>query len=111
MTFEAKARFVSTDKFNRLLGKNTLVVAHYTASWCGPCRLVSPLIDKLAVEYGDFVEIVKIDVDENPNVAKKYNVRSIPTVLVFRAGKVVESFFGPKPYETYINVLEAQLKL
>ena len=111
MTSEAKAKFVNSNKLARLLGKNTLVVAQYTATWCGPCRVVSPLIDKLAVEYGDRVEIVKIDVDENPDVAKKYDLRSIPAVLVFRDRQVVESLFGIKPYETYSNILETQLRL
>ena len=108
---EAKARFVDSNQLGQLLRKNKLVVAHYTASWCSPCRVVTPSIDKLAVEYGDRVEIVKIDVDENANVGKKYNIRSIPAVLVFRDRKLVESFFGTKLYETYSNVLETQLRL
>ena len=111
MTSEAKAKFVNSDELNRLLGNNTLVVAQYTATWCGPCRVVSPSIDKLAVEYGDLVKIIKIDVDENPDVAKKYDLRSIPAVLVFRDRQIIESFFGIKPYETYSNTLETQLKL
>lgn len=111
MTFEAKARFVDTEEFKQLLSKNKLVVAQYTASWCAPCRLVIPLIDKLAVEYGDRVKILKIDVDRNPNLVKKYNVRSIPAVLIFCDRQAVESVLGIKPYETYSNVLETQLRL
>lgn len=111
MTFEPKARFVNGYEFSRLLKKNKLVVADYTATWCGPCRVVTPSIDKLAVEYGDRVEIVKIDVDENRDVAKKYDIRSIPAVLIFRDRQVVKSFFGIQPYETYRDNLAAQLEL
>ena len=110
MNSEAKAKFVSTAELNQLLENNQLVVADYTATWCGPCRVVTPLMDKLAVEYGDRATIVKIDIDENADAAKKYGIRSIPAVLFFRDGEKVEGFFGTQPYETYSNVLETQLK-
>ena len=106
MTSE-KAKFVSTAELDRLLKNEQLVVADYTATWCGPCRVVTPSIDKLAVEYGDRATIVKIDIDENANVAKRYGIRSIPAVLFFRNGENVESFFGIQPYETYSDVLAA----
>ena len=111
MTSVTKANFVNDAEFNQLLTEQKLVVADYTATWCGPCRVVAPLMDKLATEYGDRVSVVKIDIDENRDNAKKYGIRSIPAVLVFRDGEVLESQFGSKPYETYSNILEAQLKL
>jgi thioredoxin 1 len=111
MTFETTANYVNDSEFNQLLTEQKLVVADYTASWCGPCKIVSPLVDKLATEYGDRVAVVKIDIDENKDNAKKYGIRSIPAVLIFRDGELVESLFGSKPYETYSDSLETQLKL
>jgi thioredoxin 1 len=111
MTSETTANYVSDSEFNQLLTEQKLIVADYTASWCGPCKIVAPLIDKLATEYGDRVTVVKIDIDENKDNAKKYGIRSIPAVLIFRDGEMVESLFGSKPYETYSDSLETQLKL
>ena len=111
MTSETKANYVDSSEFEQLLGDNKLVVADYTASWCGPCRVVAPLIDKLVEEYSDRATVVKIDIDENADAAKKHGIRSIPAVLVFREGEVVESFFGTQSYEAYSNALETQLRL
>jgi thioredoxin 1 len=111
MTSEAKANYVNESEFNQLLGEQKLVVADYTASWCGPCKMVAPLMDKLATNYGDRATVVKIDIDENKDNAKKYGIRSIPAVLIFRDGELVESLFGSKPYETYSESIETQLKL
>ena len=111
MTDVTKANFANEGEFNQLLSNEKLVVADYTATWCGPCRVVAPLIDQLASEYSDRATVIKIDIDENKDIAKKYGIRSIPAVLVFRDGEVVESLFGSKPYETYSNILETQLRL
>ncbi len=111
MTAVTKANFANEGEFNQLLSNEKLVVADYTATWCGPCRVVAPLIDQLASEYSDRATVIKIDIDENKDIAKKYGIRSIPAVLVFRDGEVVESLFGSKPYETYSNILETQLRL
>lgn len=110
MTSIIKANFVNDNEFNQLLKDQKLVVADYTATWCGPCRVVAPLIDKLATEYGEKVSVIKVDIDENKDNAKKYGIRSIPAVLVFRDGELVESLFGSKPYETYSEIVETQLK-
>ena len=111
MTSEAQAKFVNSKEFSRLLSKNTLVVVNYTVNWYGPCSVVTSSIEKLAEEYGKIVKIVKIDVDENPDIVKKYGICSIPAVSVFRDRKVRESLFGIQPYEIYRNILETQLKL
>ena len=111
MTSTTKANFVDHSEFEQLIAENQLVVADYTATWCGPCRVVAPLIDKLATEYAQSTTVVKIDIDQNPEAAKEYGIRSIPAVLVFREGKVVEKFFGTQSYEAYSNVLETQLRL
>ncbi|MEL6928374.1 MAG: thioredoxin [Cyanobacteria bacterium J06600_6] len=111
MTSITKANFVDHSEFEQLIKDNKLVVADYTATWCGPCKVIAPLIDKLATEYSDRATVVKIDIDKNQDAAKKYGIRSIPAVLVFRDGEVVENTFGSQPYETYSNILETQLRI
>ena len=111
MTSVTKANFADKNEFEQLLASNKLVVADYTATWCGPCRVVAPLIDKLAGEYDDRATVVKIDIDKNPEAAKKHGIRSIPAVLIFKDGEVAESFFGSQPYETYSNAVATQLEI
>ena len=87
------------------------VLVDFYATWCGPCRLISPLIDRLAEEYQDQAKVVKIDIDQNPNNAKQYGIRSIPAVLIFKDGTLVEQFVGKAPYETFSNALEKHIRL
>jgi thioredoxin len=64
------------------------------APWCGPCRVLGPIVDQLAREFAGQVKVTKLDIDKNPETAERYNVRSIPTLLFFREGKLVESIVG-----------------
>ncbi len=105
------AQYVQESEFDQLLANEKLVVADYTATWCGPCRLISPLIDRLATEYAGRATVVKIDIDKNKDNAKKYGIRSIPAVLMFKDGELVENLVGKLPYETFSNALETHLKL
>lgn len=105
------AQYVQESEFDQLLANEKLVVADYTATWCGPCRLISPLIDRLATEYAERATVVKIDIDKNKDNAKKYGIRSIPAVLMFKDGELVENLVGKLPYETFSNALETHLKL
>ena len=111
MTSITKANFINQNEFEQLIADNKFVVVDYTASWCGPCRMIAPLIDRLAVEYGNSVSVVKIDIEKNQDNAKKYEIKDIPAVLVFRDGEVVEKLLGLQTYENFSNILEAQLKL
>lgn len=76
-----------------------LAVVDFWAEWCGPCRMVGPIVDQLASEYAGKAKVRKLDVDTNQRTAMKYNVRSIPTILFFKDGKVVDQVIGyvPKP--------------
>ncbi|MGB5637296.1 MAG: thioredoxin domain-containing protein [Waterburya sp.] len=105
------AQYVQSDEFDQLLASEKLLVVDYTASWCGPCRVVSPLIDRLATEYAERATVVKFDIEHDKDNPKKYGIRSIPAVLVFKDGELVGNFVGKIPYETYSNALETHLKL
>lgn len=94
--------------FDELLKSNRLVVADFWAEWCGPCRMVGPIIEELAEAYKDKVLIGKVDVDENNDLAARYGIRNIPTVLFFKDGELVDKQVGagPRPmFEAKINAL------
>ena len=101
--------YIQDSEFEQLLTSEVPVVVDYTATWCGPCRVISPFIDKLAEEYEGRAKVVKIDIDQNKENAKKFGIRSIPAVLIFKGGEVVEKLVGKAPYETFSNALEKHL--
>jgi thioredoxin 1 len=80
-----------------VLNSNDTIMVDFWAEWCGPCRAVSPILDQIASEHSDKIKIVKLNVDDNPQMAMKYQITSIPAMKVFRGGEVVKTVIGAKP--------------
>ena len=81
------------------------VLVDFWAEWCGPCRMVSPILDELSVEYADKISIVKVNVDNEPGLAQQYGITGIPALQVFKGGVVVKSMVGAKPKQILVNDL------
>ncbi|PIF06345.1 MAG: thioredoxin [Draconibacterium sp.] len=85
------------------------VMIDFWAVWCGPCRMIAPIVEEMSEEYKDKAVIGKVDVDSNPNVAMKYGIRNIPTVLFVKGGEVVDKQVGAAPKQAFVKKLDALL--
>lgn len=79
---------------DEVLGSDVPVLVDFWAAWCGPCRAIAPLLERMAPQFAGQAKIVKVDVDDNPQIAARYGIRGIPTLLVFKGGKVVDQIVG-----------------
>ena len=100
---------ITDSNFQEILAEGKPVVMEFWAPWCGPCKMVGPIIDELATEYEGKVIIGKCDVDENGDVAAEYGIRNIPTVLFFKNGELVDKQVGSAPKSAYVAKIEAIL--
>ena len=101
---------LTKDNFEaEVLNSQQPVLVDFWASWCGPCRMVSPVIDELAEEYAGKLKVGKVNVDEQAALASDYAVVSIPTILLFKDGQVVEKSVGARPKDDFCDMVEAHL--
>jgi len=107
MAQEAKYIVVTDDTFeSEVLQSDQPVLVDFWATWCGPCRVIAPIIEELAEDFEGRAKLVKLDVDHNPKVAMDFGVRSIPTLLFFKDGTVVDQLIGAAPKKTLTDKLE-----
>jgi thioredoxin 1 len=100
---------ITDSNFNNVISKNKTVLVDFWAEWCGPCRMIGPVIEELANEYEGKAIIGKLDIDSNQESSVKYGVRSIPTILTFKDGEIVDRQVGAVPKETLTNIIDSQL--
>jgi len=96
-------------EFDQLINGDKPVLVDFWAEWCMPCRMLGPIIEQISEHYGDKVAIAKVNVDEQPSLAARYNIRSIPTVLIFNNGALVDTQIGLRQAEMYIKTLDSLL--
>ena len=104
-----KAIEITDSNFEEVLGSEKPVLVDFWAEWCGPCKMIGPVVEELASDYDGKAVIGKVDVDSNPEVSAKFGIRSIPTLLVFKGGEVVDKQVGAVPKGVLSQKLDAQM--
>lgn len=100
-------KYLKTEEFSDVISSDKVVLVDFWASWCPPCKMLSPVIDELADEYSDKAVICKLNVDEEPQIAQKYGVSSIPTIILFKNGEIIASSVGYKPKAELAKLIDS----
>nr|YP_009398024.1 thioredoxin [Gredgaria maugeana]ARW67210.1 thioredoxin [Gredgaria maugeana] len=96
---------VDSDFNSEVIKSSKIVLVDFGAPWCGPCRMIAPVINEIAKEYENIIKVVKINTDSNASIAAEYSIRSIPTLMVFKNGIKVDTVIGAVPRSTLLNTL------
>ncbi|MHA7878827.1 MAG: thioredoxin TrxA [Saccharospirillum sp.] len=101
---------VSDDSFETdVLGNDKPVLVDYWAEWCGPCKMIAPVLEEVADEYADKMTVAKLNIDENPNTPPKYGIRGIPTLMMFKGGEVVATKVGALSKTQLVEFIQGNL--
>ena len=103
------AKIATNTSFDGLLADEKLVIVDFWATWCGPCRMLSPLLDEVEAEMADKVEVVKVNVDDADEIAMRFRIMSIPTLLFFKNGQMVDRSVGAMPKSALVDKINANL--
>ncbi len=105
----AAAQVTDSSFDQEVLHSDVPVLVDFWAPWCGPCRMVAPVVEEIANQFEGKIKVVKVNTDENPQVASKYGIRSIPTLMIFKDGEKVDMVVGAVPKSTLVTTLEKYL--
>jgi thioredoxin 1 len=103
------AKVASNDNFAELLESEKLVIVDFWATWCGPCRMLTPILDEVEEEMPDEIQVVKVNVDDADEIAAQYRIMSIPTLLFFKNGELVDKTVGAMPKNVLVDKINANL--
>ena len=103
------AKIATNTSFDELLADGKLVIVDFWATWCGPCRMLSPLLDEVEEEMADKVTVVKVNVDDADEIAMRFRIMSIPTLLFFKDGQIVDKTVGAMPKSVLVDKINANL--
>nr|YP_009391829.1 thioredoxin [Acrosorium ciliolatum]ARW59973.1 thioredoxin [Acrosorium ciliolatum] len=105
----AVSQVIDSSFHEEVIKSNYPVLVDFWAPWCGPCRMIAPVIDQIAEDYKNVLKVVKINTDQNPTTATEYSIRSIPTLIIFVNGKKVDTVIGAVPKSCLLNTLAKHL--
>ena len=105
----AKPIEITDSNYNEILASDQPVLVDFWAEWCGPCKMIGPVVEQLAGEYDGKAVVGKVDVDSNPEVSAKFGIRSIPTLLIFKNSEIVDKQIGAVPKAILAKKLDAQV--